>query len=273
MPSCGEGRPPLALPSGRAPLSKTDGLNSSGASSRRCQGRGVVQRRHGWYLKTHCFWRLCTAPAEVAGCSPRPVSPVGIQRSKIRHPAPFQAQQPAPGGGAEPRTAGLGAALLRFAAGAVRSVPVRAPVRHRLRARDGVSSAGRLSRPGRLSQACVFGRTILPARRRSALHFRPPGLRARSGAGSPGSLREHEVLLTDLLPQEPWRFGFPHGDTQYSPFPPGRGRCALLPPPSQSSPPLSPRQRILSRLPLRLPLLGCGGSVARQAKGKVNVAV
>lgn len=151
------------------------------------------------------------------------------------------------------------------AAGAVRPAPVRAPFRHRLRAQDEVSSAGLLSRPGRLSPACVFGQDSpdLPARRRSALHLRPPGLRAQSGAGSPGSIGEHAVLLTGLLPQEPRRFGFPHGDTQYSPFAPGRWRCALLSPPSQSSPPPSPRQRILSRLRLRLPLLGCGGGVAR----------
>lgn len=46
----------------------------------------------------------------------------------------------------------------------------------------------------------------------------------QSGAASPGSLREHAVFLTGLLPQEPRRFGFPLGDTQYSPLPPGRGR-------------------------------------------------
>lgn len=135
-------------------------------------------------------------------------------------------------------------------------------------ARDEVSLPGRLSAQDGSPQPVFSVGTHLPARRRSDLHLRPPGLRAQSGAGWPGSLREHAVLLTGLLPQEPRRFGFPHGDTQYSPFPPGRGGCALLPLPRLSSPPPSPRQRILSRLPLRLPLLGCGGVLRGRQKGK-----
>lgn len=190
-----------------------------------------------------------------------------MQGSKVRHPAPIEAQLRAPGDGAEPRTAGLGAAL--------RPEPLSSAslqVRFALPA-SGLGSGtacvpdkrcpGRGSSPSQhgFPQPVFLVGTHLPARRRSALHLRPPGLRAQTGAGSAGSLREHAVLLAALLPQEPGRFGFPHGDTQYSLFAPGRGRCALLPPPSRSSPPPSPRQRILSRL--------CRSACPSSAAGRV----
>lgn len=270
-----------------------EGPNSPDALSCCDQGQGGVQRHNGRCLGPAVSGRFCTAPAEAAGWSPRWASPVGLCGSELWHPSPFERQLPTPGargcGWCEPRTVGLGAPLLpeprsrRLSAGP-------APPRRRCGSRcpqPGSVTACATGRPRRGSSPGQDGFPLpvflagihLPARRRRALHLRPPRARPRGrlpgireGANSPSGRPLGPPRCS--LPRETRRSGFSLGTYSTHPCPSGRGRGALLPPPSESpSPPPNPQQPILSRLPLRLPLLGCGEDIARWAKGKVSVAV
>lgn len=227
-----------SLPSPRAghPFPKlSEGLNSPAALSCCGQGQGGIQRHNGRCLGPAVSGRLCTAPAEAAGCSPRWASPVGLCGSELWHRSPFETQLPAPGanGWCEPRTVGLGAPLLpeprsrRLSAGP-------APPRRRCGSRcprPGSGTACATGRPRRgsspgqdgFSPPVFLAGIHLPARRRRALHLRPPRARPRGrlpgiteGANSPPGRSLGPPRCS--LPRETWRSGFPRGDVQYPPL-------------------------------------------------------
>lgn len=174
-----------------------------------------------------------------------------------------------PGGGAEPRTAGLGAALLPESLSRA-SPQVRFPLPPSgLRSCTACVPGTRCPRRGgspaqdAFPQPVFSAGTNLSARHRSALRLRPPGLRAQSGAGSPGSLREHRGPPDRCPPPgapEVWNSPWGHPVLSLS-----SGSRAVRAPAAaepELAAPEPPAAHPLP-LPLRLPLLGCGGDVAR----------
>lgn len=244
-----------------------EGPNSPDALSCCDQGQGGVQTHNGWCLGPAVSGRLCTAPAEAAGCSPRWASPVGLCGSEFWHPSPFERQLPTPGargcGWGEPRTVGLGAPLLpeprsrRLSAGL-------APPRRRCRSRcprPRSVTACATGRPRRGSSPGqdgfpppVFLAGIhLPTRRRRALHLRSPRARPRGrlpgireGANSPPGRPLGPPRCS--LPRETRRSGFSPGDVQYPPFPFG-SRAGRAPAAAERKPVAAPEPPAAHPLP------------------------
>lgn len=145
----------------------------------------------------------------------------------------------APPGWALPSRPSPAAAVARRRCGS--RCPGRAPAPP-ARPRRGVLGGAALSAGTALPRLFFWPGFACFARRRPAVHLRPPRAQPR---GRLAGVREGADSPPGRSLGEPRRFGFPLGDAQYHPpthtppppSPSGGGRCALLPQPSESPSP------------------------------------